>query len=145
MEVKSTKASLGRRCLNLLLWLLKAISLGQHTTIFYRKKNNKYGTTLGGSVTLVVGSIFLIFSAMTLYRCISYKDITMTVEQVKVENQDIKDITVKELVDLGFPMINFNIDTSILSLNYSTFYIRDWYPVETCLNENKVYNCAEGR
>jgi hypothetical protein len=47
----------------------------------------------------------------------------MTAEQARVENQDIKDITLKELADLGFPMIKIVRQYYKLKKNCSEDYL----------------------
>ncbi len=79
-EDKPTEDRWWRRALNFLVWLLKSISIGKHTTKFYRKGKNKYGSVVGGTVTLIAGSFFLFSSVMTLYRCFSQQDVTISVE-----------------------------------------------------------------
>ena len=70
----------------------------------------------------------------------------MTVEQARVENQDIKDITLKELADLGFPMIKIVKQNYYVQKNCSEDYLGEgWYPVETCRVEDNHINCPVGR
>ena len=67
----------------------------------------------------------------------------MTVEQARVENQDIKDITLKELADLGFPMIKIVKQKYYVQKNCSKDHLgEDWYPVEMCRVVHHYLDCT---
>ncbi len=122
--------------------MLKFISIGQHTTKFYRKRRNRYGSTLGGTVTLLVVASFLFYAVWNLYRCIALKDVTRTIEPIRINLSDLKNVTYKQFADFGFPVFETYIYPSFDT--YETygsdlFSMSDWYSVETRIGEKSKF------
>lgn len=54
--------------------MLRFISLGKYSSVFYHKNSTSHGSVCGGLLTLFVGSFVLIVSIITLYDIFAHKN-----------------------------------------------------------------------
>lgn len=85
---------------------LKSWSFGQYITKFYRKKKAKYSSVSGGIISIFLCVFIFIMVSVSFWNLFQNNDYTMTWGTTTLEKWDLRDITFKELVDLGFPLPN---------------------------------------